>query len=461
MASQVNRFLRATNPLVVAILLAGSPLFAQGTIRTTTPGSAFSPEKAGEAAVEDIAGGRRFRGKAFADIILKGTIQIPPATSAEPKPQKLIIHFYTRNGPSLRSIELRAGTNPFRAEINITGDYRTVERLQGNAWAFSPMNGAPLVARLSIRFPGGFEGNSDPGDFVLTGVVAEFPRKPIATSSTTTTAERGARLGVPNAPPGRGSPPPVLAVPEDQVIYTLTSANELQWYAHSGRADGTFNWAAAQAKTVGSGWAFRQVFSGGDGVIYAITTAGDLLWYRHDGRADGSFKWAFADGKKVNTGWNFTRVFSGGGGVIYALTQAGDLLWFRHDGRADGSDRWTKRQGALVYGQWPYRQMFSGGDGVIYAVTPDKQLLWFRHEGRADGGAEWADTDGKSVGSGWDFKQIFSAGNGVIYAINASNQLLWYRHDGYLDGSVRWAANQGKQVGIGWSVKDIFSGAGF
>jgi hypothetical protein len=400
---------------------------------------------------------------------LSGPIQIPPATSGEPKLQKLVIHFRTSQGPRLFSVELRNGSNvPFRAPTDITGDYVTRETLEparvANAWAFQPINvRAPLVVRLSVQFSGGIDSVVDPGEFVLTGVVAEFPRKPIGLE-TTTDVNRGARLGSlldpPRGPAGRGGPPAVLSVPANQVIYTLGNGNELLWYAHSGREDGTFRWAAAQAKPVGSGWAFKQVFSGGDGVIYAITTGGDLLWYRHDGRADGSVQWAFPDGKKVNAGWNFARVFSGGGGVIYALTAAGDLLWFRHDGRVDGSDRWTSRQGTQVAGDWKYKQVFSGGDGVIYAVTSDNRLLWFRHDGRGDGSPNWAESEGKTVGAGWDFKHIFSAGGGVIYAINASNQLLWYRHDGGGDGSVRWAANHGKQVGVGWSVKDIFSGAG-
>lgn len=466
MTLQTARSHIATAALVVAVLSVGSPLFAQG-VRTNTPGSAFSPEgPAGQVAVEDIAGGRRFRGQAYKLVFLRGSIQIPAATSAEPKLQKLVVHFRTSQGPRLFSVEVRNGSNvSFRIATDIRGDYTTRETLKpdtaANAWAFQPINvGAPLVVRLSVQFSGGYEGG-DPGEFVLTGVVADFPRK----FSTTTGVNRGARLGDllgvgRGGPPAGGATPPVLSVPANQVIYALGNGNELLWYAHSGREDGTFRWAAAQAKTVGSGWAFEQVFSGGDGVIYAITTGGDLLWYRHDGRTDGSVRWAFSNGKKVNTGWNFARVFSGGGGVLYGLTAAGDLLWFRHDGHADGSDRWTSREGTLVAGDWTYKQVFSGGGGVIYAVTSDNRLLWFRHDGQDDGSAKWAASEGKTVGTGWDFTHIFAAGDGVIYAINASNQLLWYRHDGHADGSASWAANQGKQVGVGWSVKDIFSGPG-
>ena len=56
-----------------------------------------------------------------------------------------------------------------------------------NAWEFQSitMHG-PLVVRLSIEFGGGFEGIADPGEFVLTGVVAEFPRKSSLTENSTT-----------------------------------------------------------------------------------------------------------------------------------------------------------------------------------------------------------------------------------------------------------------------------------
>jgi len=69
-----------------------------------------------------------------------------------------------------------------------------------------------------------------------------------------------------------------------------------------GRDDGTFRWDGP--KKVGSGWGgFTKLFSGGDGVIYAVQDNGDLVWYRHDGHNDGSFRWAAAAAKKVGSGW--------------------------------------------------------------------------------------------------------------------------------------------------------------
>jgi hypothetical protein len=95
------------------------------------------------------------------------------------------------------------------------------------------------------------------------------------------------------------------------ITYAISLDDDLLWYRHDGRNDGTFRWAFNEGRKVGNGWNFKQVFSGGDGVIYAITQSNDLLWYRHDGHGDGTFRWAFNDGKKVGNGWSFKQVFSG------------------------------------------------------------------------------------------------------------------------------------------------------
>jgi hypothetical protein len=53
------------------------------------------------------------------------------------------------------------------------------------------------------------------------------------------------------------------------------------------------------------------VFASGEGVIYGIANNNDLMWYRHDGRANGTPTWASGTGKKVGSGWTFSRVFAG------------------------------------------------------------------------------------------------------------------------------------------------------
>jgi hypothetical protein len=58
-------------------------------------------------------------------------------------------------------------------------------------------------------------------------------------------------------------------------------------------------------RKVGSGWNFKQIFSGGDGIIYYITDSGDLMWFRHDGRNDGTMRWTpESGGRKVGSGWS-------------------------------------------------------------------------------------------------------------------------------------------------------------
>lgn len=469
---------------LLAMLVMSTPLPAQVPVRMTIPGTMFVLDKmatSGQVTVDDVPAGRRFRG-GNGSMVVTAVLQMPASTLAEPQMIRLAVHFRTARpsgtDASLRSVKVLNGSAAvFSIETHLQGDYlardSTTPSVVANAWVFGPRTvSARSVLRLEVAFPQSYEAGQIPQDeFVLAGVVVEFPRKLSDSVARVDTGDRlvppppgmrggAAAVTTPGRAAGRGGPPSALSVPANQVIYALSNSNELLWYGHSGREDGTFRWAAAQAKTVGTGWDFKQVFSGGDGVIYAITAGGDLMWYRHDGRADGTFRWASGDGKKVNTGWNnFAHVFSGGGGVIYTVAKDGDLLWFRHDGYLDGSDRWTNREGSWVNGGWTYKQVFSGGNGVLYAVTTDNRLLWFRHDGRTDGSFKWTAPDGRAVGTGWNFKHIFSAGDGVIYAVTADNQLLWYRHDGHDDGSVRWAASEGRQVGIGWSVKDIFSGS--
>jgi len=44
--------------------------------------------------------------------------------------------------------------------------------------------------------------------------------------------------------------------------------------------------------------------------IYAITDNGDMLFYKYDGAADGSPNWSI-QAKKIGNGWNFKQVFTG------------------------------------------------------------------------------------------------------------------------------------------------------
>jgi len=459
----MHRYIVATG-FFMAVILISLSLLAQTPFRVNIPGTAFSPEKrANQVAVEDVVDGRHFRGKPFAQIMLRAVLQMHPSSSADSKIQRIVIHFRTsKEGPSLRAVQLGSG---IKIETNLKGDYTTKEvvtpEVVANAWIWrEPISvNSQTVLRLLIDFPGGIDSQIDPGEFILTRVEVDFPLKAKRLLSTTVKKDIAtiSSSSKHNEPSQRMSKPPILPEESNGVIYALSDNNDLVWYYHTGREDGSFNWKTPQSMIVGTGWNFKQVFPADNGVIYAITSSGDVFWYHHDGWRDGSFRWA-SEGKKIAVGWNFEHVFSGGGGVIYAITSSGDLLWYRHDGQGDGSSRWAAPEGKKIGTGWNFKQVFSGGNGVIYAITLNGDLLWYRHDGHNDGSTQWAAPEGKKVGTGWNFKQVFSGGDGgVIYAVTVNGDLLWYRHEGHDDGSVRWTFSEGKKVGNGWNFKQVFS----
>ncbi|MDQ6665135.1 MAG: tachylectin-related carbohydrate-binding protein [Acidobacteriota bacterium] len=271
-------------------------------------------------------------------------------------------------------------------------------------------------------------------------------------------------------------PPPVVPQMSKGVIYGVTLNDDLLWYRHDGRTDGTFRWAFPEGRKIGVGWNVRKIF-GSAGVVYTVADNGDLNWYRHLGREDGSFRWEGP--KTVGKGWGEMReVFSGGDGIIYAISpvvpaslatgigpgmgrrpaSGGDLMWYRHVGQQDGSFRWEgpKKVGTGWSG---LTKVFSGGDGIVYGILENGDLMWYRHLGRGDGTFRWEGP--KKVGAGWgSVVKVFSGEDGVIYAAQDNGDLMWYRHDGRNDGSFRWASNAGKKVGSGWykfTLKQVFT----
>lgn len=416
----------------------GLPLIAQTRVRVVTPGTAFNTEgSVAPGVVQDVPGGRRFRGRAGALLKLRAVMRIPAASAADPKMQRLVVHFRTNpGGPRLRLVEVRNGASEvFNLRTDLAGDYLARETtspdIVANMWDFKSQPrgvGAQTIIRLEVQFPVGFDSRIDPGEFVLTGVGVDFPAKASPLD------------------PNIVVQPPVFSLGSGAVIYAVPSNNDLMWYRHDGKGDGSFKWSGP--KKVGNGWSFKQMFSGGGGVIYGISDAAELMWYRHDGHNDGSFRWTGP--KQVGTGWSFKQIFSGGGGVIYGIADSGDLTWYRHDGRGDGSFRWSGPK--QVGNGWNFRLVFSGGGGVIYAINDAGDLMWYRHDGLADGSMRWSGP--KKVGSGWSFKQVFYGGGGVIYGINDAGELMWYRHDGRGDGSFRWSGP--KKVGSGWAFRQIF-----
>jgi Tachylectin len=424
----------ATTVILMAFSI-GLPLIAQLRVRVVTPGTTFNTEGAvAPGVVQDVPGGRRFRGRAGSLLKVRAVMRIPAGNRADM--QRLVVHFRTNpGGPRLRKVEVLNGSSPaFSLATDLAGDYVVRETpapdVVANLWDFKSQPrgvSSQTIIRLEVQFPVGFDSAIDPGEFVLTGVGVDFPR-----SLASDTIEEH---------------PPIVALPAGAaVVYAVPSNSELMWYRHDGHNDGSFRWSGP--KKVGVGWTFKQMFSGGDGVIYGINDADELMWYRHDGHSDGSFRWSGP--KKVGTGWTFKQIFSGGGGVIYGINDDGELMWYRHDGHADGSFRWSgpKKVGT----GWAFKQVFYGGDGVIYGINDADELMWYRHDGHADGSFRWSGP--KKVGTGWTFKQVFYGGDGVIYGINDAGELMWYRHDGHADGSLRWSGP--KKVGSGWEFSKIF-----
>src|SRR5687768_11601167 len=102
----MNRLNIATAAYFVAALSSITPLVAQ-PVRVKIPGTAFNVV-GGQADVQDVAGGRRFRGEAFSLVTLTAAIRMPASSAADPKMQRLVIHFRTSaSGVSLRAVELR------------------------------------------------------------------------------------------------------------------------------------------------------------------------------------------------------------------------------------------------------------------------------------------------------------------------------------------------------------------
>jgi len=166
----------ATVAFVLAMFSIG-PLFAQ--TRMSIPGTAFSSAPgSGKVVVEDVAGGRRFRGGAGAQVILKAVLPRPASGSADHKVQRIVVHFRTsRLGPSLRSVQLIGSEGvSYHMETNLEGDYIAKEIDRANAWTLKPESATAI--HLELQFPIGFDSPINPGEFFLTSVDVEFATPP-------------------------------------------------------------------------------------------------------------------------------------------------------------------------------------------------------------------------------------------------------------------------------------------
>jgi len=183
MASQCVAF-------ALACVVSGASAFAQPHAserpvappshrRVTIPGTAFSVEGSRSSKgtrVDDVHDGRRFRGPAFSKVNLVTKVELP---KSDRKMVGLAVHFRTSQlGPSLRAVELSEGRYVrFRIPTLLRGDYRSKEitrpEAAANAWLWDNSTLLPplLTLRLEVQFPGGFDSEIDPGEFVLIDVV--------------------------------------------------------------------------------------------------------------------------------------------------------------------------------------------------------------------------------------------------------------------------------------------------
>jgi hypothetical protein len=98
------------------------------------------------------------------------------------------------------------------------------------------------------------------------------------------------------------------AIQSGQTVYGIMENGDLGYYDFQGMNSGNPKWGRIN-KGIGTGWNFRQVFSGGEGVIFAVADNGDLMYYRYLGMNTGDNRWGPV-GKKIGTGWNFAHVFA-------------------------------------------------------------------------------------------------------------------------------------------------------
>jgi hypothetical protein len=198
-----------------------TPALAQAPFRVETPGSAFEVES-GRARVDNVAGGRRFRGEAHGTLTLRGELRLPPPALADARMMRLVVRFQTSpEGPVLRAVEYGTRSSP-RSGFGIDTDLRgnLTGDTKSNSWDFknAVAIGAGSALRLDVAFPGGFDSVVDPGSIVIASVSVDYRGK-VPNRSTTVTPLPPPQAGVPAPAPSTPIPPPVrrLAWPKPTI----------------------------------------------------------------------------------------------------------------------------------------------------------------------------------------------------------------------------------------------------
>jgi hypothetical protein len=472
-------FTFSVNLSLVLASLSGLPVAAQPETKFTIAGAKFSVANGSRGKLTPLPGEvMRLEANGNDPLFVSFTFNGNPAARFEAT--QVVVHFRSSNA-SLVSVEVSDPQSREVLKANTDASGNRVSAVvyspssSANAWKIAETKvpktiGAGTIIRLGIGNNCGFEGcATGPVELIAVDVNYKNPGVKFPPASTTVkpNSPGPVRATVPASAPPAPTAPPVssaASVPNiphsNGVIYIVNDANDLRWYRHDGRADGSFKWAN-DGSAVGHGWDFRTVLGGGDGVMYALTREGDLIWYRHTGGGDGSFHWAQDKGQTVNSWFSGMQVVAAGNGVLYALNhKTGELLWYRHEGYLDGTDRWVAREGRVIASDWRGILLFAGDAGTLYAIARGGDLYRFRYDGRADGSGTLPFDQGQKIASNWNHYLFpFSGGDGIIYALSSERELLWFRDEGWQDGTVRWASPEPKIVGNGWQFKTIFSGA--
>jgi hypothetical protein len=246
----------------------------------------------------------------------------------------------------------------------------------------------------------------------------------------------------------------------DQVLYAIKpGGGDLLVYDYTETAKPPNQWS--QPVTIGNGWFYKQVVSGGNGVLFAITEAGDLFYFKFLGLRNGKPVWANPKGQKIGNGWIFRGVFSNGKGGIFAITDNYDLMYYRYLGMNDGSNNWSGAPVKVGNG-WKYRRVFAGDNGAILAVTDSGDLLYYKFGGVTPPTAAQASTgiwpvSAVRIGNGWNFRDVFAGQGGAIFAVKENGDLLFYKLLSVTNNTGNWAPDPGKQVGNGWNFSHLLA----
>ena len=126
-------------------------------------------------------------------------------------------------------------------------------------------------------------------------------------------------------------------------VYAVTADGRLLFYEAAASAPILPDVHAGRELAHGGWDRYEMIASDANDVIYAVTAGGDLHFHQYDFARSA---WSSNSGRTIGSGWDFLHVVTGGNGFLYAVTRTGDLRAYRdtlRDGsnRPDGSTDWA------------------------------------------------------------------------------------------------------------------------